>query len=91
MIPHLTLDLFPDGLVEWVWLHEGHKETRTNVLQQEAQPRSANHGAVALFVFVCYAVKIEPPDARFMANRHLWEGEKLTQAAQETFDSCLAR
>ena len=91
MIPHLTLDLFPDGVVEWVWQHGGRKETRTNLLQQKAQPRSADHGAVALFVFVCNTVKSEPLDARFMANRHLWEGEELTRAAQETFGSRLAR
>ena len=82
---------FLDGVVEWVWLHGEHKETRTNVLQPKAQPRPANRGAVALFVFVCNSVKSEPPDARFMANQHLWEGEEPTQAAQETFDSRLVR
>ena len=29
--------------------------------------------------------------AWFMANRRLWEGDELTQTAQETFDSCLVR
>ena len=91
MIPHLTLDLFLDGVVEWVWLHGSRKGTRTNVLQQEAQPWPPNHRAVALFVFVCKTVKSEPPDARFIAYRHPWEGEELSQAAQEAFDSRLAR
>ena len=78
MIPHPTLDLFADGVVQWVWLHWGHKETRSNVLQYKAQPRPGNHGAVALFRFLCNMAEIEPPDARFMANWHLWEGEELT-------------
>ena len=29
--------------------------------------------------------------AWFMANRRLWEGEELTQTAQETFDGRLVR
>ena len=91
MIPHLTLDLFRDRVVEWVWLHGGRKESRTNVLQRKAEPGPANHGTAGLFVFVCNAVKSEPLNARFMANWHLWEGEELTQAAQETLDSRLVR
>ena len=86
----------------WCWIHRpcipppphlvwGHKETRSNILQQKAQPRPANDGSVALFVFVCNTVKSEPPDARVMAKRHLGKGEELTQEAQETFDSRLAR
>ena len=54
---------------------------RIETSKQKAEARSANHGVVA-FVFVCSSVKIELLDARFMANRHLREGEELTQAAQ---------
>ena len=58
--------------------------------KQNAQPRPANHGAIS-YVFVRIMVKCEPPGARFVAHRHLSDGEELTQVAHEPFERRLVR